>query len=136
MWIQISVYGCDQLAVVLNQCTAGDDAAEFFVRIFGSVERNGVAAHAVTEEKYRDVRIFFDGKVYKYIGVVEDFVEITVIGSLALGSAVSSVVKAISADPCLMKFLRKVIITPLVLAKTVNNDDRSSGILDQFPVEE
>ena len=90
----------------------------------------------MTEEKYRDIRIFFDGKVYEYIGVVEDFVKIAVIGSLALGSAVASVVEAIRADPCLMKVLRKVIITSLVLAKTVNNDARSSGILDQFPVEE
>lgn len=90
----------------------------------------------MTEEKYRDIRIFFDGKVYEYIGVVEYFVKIAVIGSLALGSAMASVVEAIRADPCLMKFLRKVIITSLVLAKTVNNDDRSSGILDQFPVEE
>ena len=58
-----------------------------------------------------------------------------VVGEVSLRTAMSTVVEAVSAIACLVEFLRKVVIAPLVLTKAVDDhndrfDTGSSFCLD------
>ena len=64
-------------------CDTCNNATELFVRIFCSIKRNCIPSHAMSEKEYRNVRIFFDGKVNKHICIIQNFIEITVISPFA-----------------------------------------------------
>ena len=109
----------DQSAVVPGQGAACDNAAQLFIRIFGSVQGNSKASHAVAEKKYGNVRMFLNGHVYKNIHIVQYFIKIAVIGAFSLGAAMTAVIKAVGADSGGMQLICKIIITSLMLTQSV-----------------
>ena len=132
MYIHSSRHSTDQLSVICSQRTAGNDSPELFGRIFGPVQRNGKSSHAVSEKKYRDIRIFFNSHIHHYIGVIQKFIEIRIKSLLSFRASMSSVVKTVGTNSRLMKLLCKIIIPALMLTETVNDHDHSLIICCRF----
>ena len=97
----------DQFAVVMGQCSAGNDSSQIFVRIFDTIEGNGKTSHTVADEKYRNVGIFLKRHVHHHVGVIQKFVKIGVIGPFPLGAPMAPVVKPVGGDSGLVEPLGK-----------------------------
>ena len=132
MYIHSSRHSTDQISVICSQCTAGNDSPELFVRIFGSIQRNGKSSHAVSEKEHRNIRIFFNGHIHHYIGIIQKFIKIRIKSLLTFGSSMSSVIKTVGTDSYFMKLLRKIIVPALMLTETVNDHDHSLIICCRF----
>ena len=93
------------------------------IGVFHSVESHGVAAHAVAVEEDRNVRVFSNCAVNHHIGVIENLVEVVVVGALAFGAAVTAVIEAIGSNARLVHLLSEVIVAAEVLAQAVHHNE-------------
>ena len=79
------------------------------------------AAHAVTQQVDRNIGILRDGHIHDHIGIVQNLVEGAVVGQVALGTAMTAVVKAIGTITGSVELFHKVVITALMLTQAVDN---------------
>ena len=117
---------------IADSGAGGNNAPELLAGILGAKQGNGKAAHGMAQQIHRHVGIFSDGHIHNDVGIVQDLVVVVVVGQLALGTAVASMVKAVSAVTGGLEFFDKVVIAALVFAQTMDDDNHCLAVGGNF----